>query len=331
MKPLEKKILSDFELSKFVVCTDAGLASNDNRKYNSMGNRAFVTTQSVKKLKKILKEWALEKKDWHLSGESETYDISQLDEEKHREAIFYKEHGMNEGGLKQRLVVTYSLKYRNYQRKIRASQIERAQKTIDNNPTKLKKVNQNDYKRFISQTHCTTDGEVANQNIYTIDADLIADEEAYDGFYAVCTNLEDEVATIIKINKRRWEIEECFRIMKSEFKARPVYLGRDERIEAHFATCFIALIIYRILEKKLNDKYTCHEIITGLRDMNFLEIKDDGYIPTYTRSNLTDDLHNAFGFRTDYQIVTKRQMKKIFQISKSRNTLLTSYQPHSAL
>jgi len=323
LKPLEKKILSDFGLSKFVVCTDAGLASADNRKYNSMGDRAFITTQSVKKLKAVLKEWALEKKGWLLCGETETYDISQVDEEKYMDAIFYKEHWIDEDGLRQRLVVTYSLKYKNYQSKIRSSQIERARKTMINDPSKLKKVNQNDYKRFIKQTNCTADGEVAKKKIYSIDSDLIANEEMFDGFYAVCTNLVDEVATIIKINKRRWELEESFRIMKSEFKARPVFLSRDERIEAHFTTCFIALIIYRMLEKKLNDKYTCHEIITCLRDMNFIEIKGEGYIPTYTRSNLTDDLHDAFGFRTDYQIVTKRQMKKIFQLSKTRNALLT--------
>jgi hypothetical protein len=133
----------------------------------------------------------------------------------------------------------------------------------------------------------------------------------------VCTNLEDDASAIIRVNKRRWEIEECFQIMKSEFRARPVYLSRDDRIEAHFMTCFIALVIYRLLEKKLKNKYTCHEIISGLRDMNFLEVKGDGYIPTYTRTDFTDDLHEAFGFRTDYQIVKTRQMKKIFKSTES--------------
>lgn len=316
LKPLEKKILSDFNLSKFVVCTDAGLASENNRKFNNKSERAFITTQSIKKLKKYLKKWVFATKGWHLPNDIKTYDISKLDEKEDKNKIFYKERWINENGLEQRLIVTYSIKYRNYQRKIRNSQIERAQKIIDTNPTKIKKHNQNDYKRFIKKTSCTADGEIADKEIYSIDTEIIAKEEAFDGFYAVCTNLDDDVSSIIKINARRWEIEECFRIIKSEFKARPVYLSRDDRIEAHFTTCFIALIIYRLLEKKLGEKYTCSEIIDGLKDMNFYEERGDGYIPIYTRTDFTDDLHEAFGFRTDYQIIKTNQMKKIFKATK---------------
>ena len=228
LTPLEKQILSDFNLSKFIVCTDAGLASTDNRKFNDKEERAFITTQSIKKLKKHLKEWALDSCGWNLNNDMKTYDISELDEEKYKDKIFYKERWIKEDGLEQKLIVTYSIKYRNYQRRIRNNQIERAQKTIDTNPTKLKKNNQNDYKRFISKTHCTSDGEIAEKEIFSIDTELIKKEEDFDGFYAVCTNLEDDASEIIKVNKRRWEIEECFRIMKSEFKARPVYLSRDE-------------------------------------------------------------------------------------------------------
>ncbi|KJS11280.1 MAG: transposase, partial [Peptococcaceae bacterium BRH_c8a] len=121
---------------------------------------------------------------------------------------------------------------------------------------------------------------------------------------------------IIRINQRRWEIEECFRIMKSEFKARPVYLSREDRIKAHFTTCFMSLIIYRLLEKKLGNKFTCSEIINGLKEMNFYEIKGEGYIPTYTRTEFTDALHESFGFRTDYEIIKKTLMKKFFSITK---------------
>jgi len=316
LKPLEKKILSDFDLSKFIVCTDAGLASENNRKFNDKEDRAFITTQSIKKLKAHLKKWALDPNGWHLSNEVKTYDISKLDEEKDKKKMFYKERWIKENDLEQKIIVTYSIKYRDYQRKIRNSQIERAQKTIDSNPTKIKKYNQNDYKRFIKKTSCTSDGEIAEKEIYSIDIEIIAKEEAFDGFYAVCTNLEDDAAEIIKVNNRRWEIEECFRIMKSEFKARPVYLSRDDRIEAHFTTCFISLIIYRFLEKMLGEKYTCSEIIRGLKDMNFYEIKGEGYIPTYTRTDFTDDLHEAFDFRTDYEIINTRQMKKIFKATK---------------
>ena len=132
----------------------------------------------------------------------------------------------------------------------------------------------------------------------------------------MCTNLEDDVSEIIKVNHRRWEIEECFRIMKSEFKARPVFLKNDDRIEAHFITCFISLIIYRLLEKRLNEEFTYHEIISELRDMNFKKIRGEGYEPLYTRTDFTDSLHEVFGFRTDYEIVTTSDMKKIFKETK---------------
>ncbi|TJX58550.1 IS1634 family transposase [Soehngenia saccharolytica] len=318
LKPLEKKILSDFNLSKFVVCTDAGLASNVNRKFNDKDDRAFITTQSIKKLKGYLKDWALNPEDWHLSEDNNSYNIAELDEEKYIDKIFYKERWIKEDGLEQKMIVTYSIKQKLYQRKVRNSQVERALKLINTNPTKLKKTNQNDFKRFIEKTHYTSDGEEAKKESYNIDTGLILKEEAFDGFYAVCTNLEDDANEIIKVNKRRWEIEECFRIMKSEFKARPVFLSRDDRIEAHFMTCFLSLIIYRILEKKLGEKYTCNDIIEGLRDMNFNEVKAEGYIPSYTRTDFTDDLHEAFGFRTDYEIVTLKEMKKIIKRTKNQ-------------
>lgn len=317
LKPLEEKILSDFDLSRFIVCTDAGLASESNRKFNNKGERAYITTQSIKKLKEHLKEWALDPKGWSLDEDKKAYDITKLDEEKDREKVFHKERWIKENELEQKIIVTYSIKYRDYQRSIRNSQVERAQKAIDSNLGKLKKCNPNDYKRFIEKGHCTADGEVADQEWYSINIDLIAKEEAFDGFYAVCTNLEDDAPAIIQVNKRRWEIEECFRIMKSEFKARPVYLSRDDRIEAHFMTCFLSMVIYRLLEKKLNGKFTCQEIIAGLREMDFLEVKGDGYIPCYTRTEFTDALHEAFGFRTDYQIVGNSQMKNIFKRTKS--------------
>ena len=316
LKPLEKKIISDFGLSRFVVCTDAGLASVANRKFNDIQDRAFITTQSIKKLKASLRKWALDPTGWKMSGSDVLYDLTELNEDSNLDLTFYKERWIKEKDLEQKLIVTFSTKYQKYQQSIRNRQVERAQKVIDTNPGKLKKCNSNDYKRFISKSHCTENGEVAENESYSIDTDLIAGEAAYDGFYAVCTNLDDDASAIIKVNQRRWEIEESFRIMKSEFKARPVYLQRDDRIEAHFTTCFISLMIYRILEKKLGEKYTCHDIVTGLRDMNFFEITGEGYLPTYTRTDLTDDLHDAFGFRTDYQIVNTKQMKKIFKDTK---------------
>jgi transposase len=328
LKPLEEKILQDFEISKFIVCTDAGLSSTGNRKFNNKNGRAFITTQSVKNLKKHLKQWALDPTGWHLPDSNKSYDISQLDKdgqayEKYKSANFYKERWIKEDGLEQKLIVTYSLKYRDYKRRIRDQQLDRAIKLIKTTPTKINKKSQNDFKRFISSTNITKDGEVASKAIYRINEDTIASEEAFDGFYAVCTNLDDDAAAITKINHRRWEIEECFRIMKSEFKARPVFLSRDDRIKAHFSTCFLALVLYRYLEKYLGERFTSQEIVMGLQDMNFFASSSEGYIPTYTRTDFTDALHEAFGFRTDYQIVSSKQIKKIFRDTKKTKTLRT--------
>ena len=318
MTPLEEKIIKDFKLSKFVVCTDAGLASNDNRKFNNEDDRAFITTQSIKKLKKYLKEWALDTTGWKLEGSNKIYDISKIEEsdeckEKYKNSIFFKSRWINENDLEQQLIVTYSLKYKNYMRNIRNGQIERARNAINSKNFKLDKHNQNDFKRFIKSTNITNDGEIADKKIYTINYDTIADEEKYDGFYGVCTNLDDSPIDIIKVNKRRWEIEESFRIMKSEFKARPVYLSREDRIKAHFMVCYIALLIYRILEKKLDEKFTTEQIIYCLRNMNMLKESSKGFLPAYTRSDLTDLLHEKFGFRTDFEILTEKNLKKIFK------------------
>lgn len=319
--PLEKQIMKDFGHAKFIVCTDAGLSSTDNRKFNTNGERAFITTQSIKKLKEHLKEWALEPTDWHLDGKKEAFDIRTLEESeelilKFKNATFYKELWIKEDGLEQKLIVTFSLKYKFYQRNIRNRQVERAQDIIEKRPASLKEHNQNDCKRFISKTGVTPDGEVANKEIYSLNLNAIDEESKYDGFYAVCTNLDDDATQIAKINHNRWEIEECFRIMKTDFDARPVYLQNESRIKAHFMTCFLSLILFRYLEKRLDCNYTSTEIIDTLRSMNFLSVTSEGYIPTYTRTDLTDSLHQAFGFHTDYQIVTSGTMKNIFRVTK---------------
>ena len=315
LTPLEEKILEDFKLSKFIVCTDAGLASYANRKFNDKDERAFITTQSIKKLKKHLMDWALSADGWHLTGHNKEYNINEINENEEifKDKIFFKERWIKENDLEQKLIVTYSLKYKNYQRQIRNSQIERAKNAITTKTFKLDKCNQNDYKRFIKRTNITAEGEIAEKKILSINNEIIEKEEKFDGFYGVCTNLEDNAEEIIKVNQRRWEIEESFRIMKSEFKARPVYLSRDDRITAHFTTCFLSLVLLRFLEKKLEEKYSSSKIIDCLREMNFMESIGNGYIPTYTRTDLTDDLHDKFGFRTDYQIITNHSLKKIFK------------------
>ena len=323
LQPLELKILEDFNLAKFVVCTDAGLASNENRKFNNIEGRFFITTQSLKKMKKHLKEWSLDlTKGWKLPGSDKVYDISKLREEDELmknfyDDTFYKERWINENGIEQRLIVTYSVKYQEYQRKIREGQIQRALKLIETNPKKIGKAKQNDPKRFITTINTTKDGEVAEEKHFEINQDIINQEAMYDGLYAVCTNLEDPVEEIVKVNHSRWEIEESFRIMKSEFKSRPVFHRKEDMIKAHFTTCFLALIVYRYLEKELDEKYTVTEIIDTLKEMNMKLENKDSYIPNYTRTDLTDDLHDKFGFRTDYEVIDIKKFKKIFtQIKK---------------
>ena len=164
----------------------------------------------------------------------------------------------------------------------------------------------------------TNFGMVSEKTIYELNEDKIQEEEQYDGFYAVATNLDESAESIIQINRRRWEIEECFRIMKHEFAARPVYLQRDNRIKAHFTTCFLALVLFRYLEKKLTRRFTCDQIIHGLRSIKFLKLKDVGFTPAYTRSNFTDALHEAFGFRSDFEILSKQSMRSLIAASKKR-------------
>lgn len=312
LRPLEEKILKDYGLSQFVVCTDAGLSSTANRKFNSIGNKAFVTTQSIKRLKGFLKDWALDPTGWKLPGSHRIFDLSAISEDDPNELnrTYYKSRPIIENDLEQDLIVTYSLKYRQYTESLREGQVERAQKLVEK-PSKLKSKKANDPKRFIRQDNATADGEVADQTRYYLDEDIILEEALYDGFYAVCTNLEADPMEIIEINHGRWEIEAAFRTMKSEFKARPVFVRREDRILAHFLVCFLSLLIYRILAKQSTPpinkarQKTGEEAVSGitliktLKDMEFMKIEGTGYTPLFTRTDITDYLLNQFNFRLD--------------------------------
>ena len=337
LKPLEKKVIRDYGMEQIIVCTDAGLSSKANRKFNDktidgVQIRSFITTQSVKQLPEYLKEFALDPKGWHLPGSSETFCLDEMDEEADYHKVFYKDRWIKEDlsqkeikngakPLEQHLIVSFSPKYKNYQRKIRKGQIDRAQKLIDSGNYKQRPKNQNDPHRFIVREKVTKDGEICSEELVYLDTDAILEEERYDGFYAVCSNLSDmSVEEIVEINKKRWEIEECFRIMKTDFKARPVYLRTEDHIRSHFLTCFIALMIYRILEKKLKEAFTCEEIIDTLRNMWMARPGEKlGYTPVYTRTDLTDALHETAGFRTDYQIITDVNMRKIIRLTKKKS------------
>lgn len=340
LKPLEDKLKEDFGLSKVVVCTDGGLASYENRKNDHVGERAFITVQSLKKLEKSLQDWSMETTGWKIAEFKDTnetpkadmdkqhdkeYDLSKLDAKEYANMLFYKERwikvGRKNDQLEQRLIVTFSFKYKEYLQHIREKQIARAQSIIERGVVEKCGKGQNDPKRFIKRDSCTVDGELAEYTSYSLNQEMIDQEARFDGFYGICTDLEDKATDIIKTNGGRWIIEDCFRITKTEFEARPVYLQRDDRIKAHFLTCFLALILYKYLAKKINRAgyhFSANNIISTLKDMNFVSVAGEGYIPTYTRTDLTNNLHGSAGFRTDTQIVSKQRMKSI--ISESKKT-----------
>ena len=316
LKPLEKKVLEDFGCQKFIYCSDAGLGSESIRKYNHMGERAYIVTQSIKKLKKDEKEWALNPQGFKRVSDDAPVDITKLSEDD--KGLYYKDEPYTTKKLHQRLIITYSPKYALYQKSIRDKQIERAQKMLDSGNTKKNRKNPNDPARFIGTLAVTKEGEAADVKHY-LDENKISEEGQYDGFYAVCTDLlDDEVDDILKVSEGRWQIEECFRIMKTDFSARPIYLQDENRIKAHFLICFLALTIYRFLEKKLGSKYTCEKLLDTLKGMNFAEIQEQGFTPLYKREAITDDLHDVCGFRTDYQFITKSKMRNIQKKSKGK-------------
>ena len=318
--PEEDKIVNSFKLdsTKMILCTDAGLASDEIKKFNIENDRSFVITQSLKKLKQEYKTLALDKTEWRIPNDlTHIYNLEEIEnkedlKEKYYDILFYKIIQTETKSVKQDLIVTFSFKYLDYHRNIRNEQIARARKRIEENQATRKGKNQNDYRRFIDSLSSTDNGEIAENITYSINEELINEEEQYDGFYALTTNLVGDITSILKIVKVRWEIEESFRIMKHDFLARPVELSREDRIKAHFMTCFISLLIYRILEKKLDYKYTTSQILTTLRNMNVLEHKGIGYEPIYERTILTDDLHELSKFNTDYEILSYKKMKKIF-------------------
>lgn len=316
LKPLEEKVLSEFGCQKFIYCSDAGLGSEKIRNYNHMGKRAFIVTQSIKKLKAEDKEWALNPVGFKRVSDGKDVDITTLPDDD--TGLYYKEEPYTPHTLHQRLIVTYSPKYARYQKTIRDKQVDRARKMLESGSVKKERKNPNDPARFIGKVAATADGEAAKIHNY-LDEEKIQSESLYDGLYAVSTDLlDDEVGDILKVSEGRWEIEECFRIMKTDFEARPIFLQNETRIKAHFLTCFISLVIYRYLEKALGDPYTCERILSTLKSMNFASVQGQGFIPLYKRDKLTDKLHEICSFRTDYEFITKKDMKTIQKKSKGR-------------
>ncbi len=317
LKPLEAKILQQFGCEKFIYCSDAGLASEDNRAFNHMGQRSFIVTQSIKKLPAEDRTWALSRSGFKRLSDDASVDITKLSEDD-KDQLYYKDEPFTTKKLHQRLIITYSPKYAAYQKAVRVEQIARAEKMVANGTLKKQRKNPNDPARFVNKIAATEEGEKAKIHYY-LDLDKIAEEELYDGLYAVCTDLlDDDVADILKVSEGRWQIEDCFRTMKTDFEARPVYLTREDRIKAHFLTCFLSLLHFRLLKRSLKDAYTTEQLLQTLRNIKFADVEEQGFMPVYERQKITDDLHETCGFRTDYQFITKRKMKGIQKKSKRR-------------
>ena len=335
--PAEKIIVEGMGVEKVVVCTDGGLSSEDNRSYNSTSERSFITVQSIKKLNEEYSKWALETNGWrimplteaqresrrkmnHIKEEEDPdleFDLTSEDTAKYYgDRTFYRERWIVNEKTKfsQRIIVTFSYKYRDYLRALRNREVEVAEKDIKRGTSGKRR--SKSPQRFISEAYATQEGEVAVYKTMALNLDAIAEEERYDGFYAICTDLNDDAEQILRMNHNRWESEDAFRVLKTDFRARPAFVWTDRHIKAHFMICFMALLIFRILENGLDYKYTSSQIIRTLRDMTFNILPGDGYRPNYTRTDITDALHEKAGFRTDTEIVTSLKMKQILKCIK---------------
>ena len=327
LRPLEKQIMEDFKLSKFLVCTDAGLGSFDNRNFNNKGERVYIVTQSLKQLPQEYQADAISNIGWHLLGNSKSINLSKINKyDANNKNIYYKEilitrskkdpNSKQKITLKERMIVTFSPKYAIYQKNIRDAQIYRAKEIIEKYPERYTKMPQNNAKRFIQKENITNDGECAEKYKLYYKETLEKYEKQFDGLYALCVpeEMEASVEEILQISKGRWEIEESFRIMKSEFKARPVYLRLEERIKAHFVICYISLLVYRILEKeKLGDKYTTEEIIKTLKAMQSNRIDGIGYKQLYQKNEITTALNSNYTFNIDQEFIGVKNLKKFLK------------------
>lgn len=323
--PLEKEVLKMLEGAKFIYCADAGLGSYHIRKFNSMGGRAFIVTQSVKKLGSTLKQAVFNDSGYRLLSNNEPVRIKEMksfdkqDEknlslyndsaykvipaDKALDLGLYEEKVLKNGRIKkvkatglleQRIIVTFSRKMMEYQRTVRNRQIERAKKLLDlKDPEEIKK-GPNDVKRFLKRVSRTKSGDEAQvEVVYQLDQKKIEEEEKYDGYYAVATNLLDPAKDILAVSHKRYQIEDCFRIMKTNFSGRPINHRLPERIRAHFLICYTALLVYRLLEAKLDDQgthVTTDNLISTLKNMNVTNIHDVEYIALYTGSRTLEAL-----------------------------------------
>lgn len=341
--PAERKLTDLLHGKKFIYCADAGLGSYSIRNFNSMGGRAFIVTQSIKQLSRTLQQAVFNDCDFRLLSSGTPVTIEELKSfdkkapenkslyldkaykviaaDKAVDVGLYEEKTLKNGktrkvkskaALKQKIIITFSRKSMEYQRYIRNRQIERAKKLLRNLDPETYKKGPNDVTRFIRRCPAAKSGEPVS-DFYELNQALIEDEEKYDGFFAVATNLDDDVREIIQISSQRYKIEECFRIMKTNFSGRPVFHHKRSRITAHFMICYTALLIYRLLEKKLDDQgkhFTVSDITETLLNMNVVNLEDMCYMSTYTCSQICTALNAAFDLRLDKKYYQPKELNK---------------------
>lgn len=341
--PLEKKLVKMFKGKKFIYCADAGLGSLSIRNFNSMGGRAFIVTQSIKKLSGKLQTAVFNDCDYRLLSSDDAVSLQEMKSfdrfdpenlELYKDMAYkviiddsafdlglYEDKQFKNGNtrkvkskavVKQKVIITFSRKAMEYQRYIRNRQIERAKAMLSDLDPDTYKKGPNDVTRFIKRTSATKTGEHAT-DLYELDLDKIAEEEKYDGFYAVSTNLADDVRTIIGISSNRYKIEDCFRVMKTNLSARPVYHHKRDRIIAHFMICYTALLIHRLLQTKL-DRYGAHfsteNIIQTLQNMEVANIEDMCYMSTYSSSQVCTALNAVFDLGLDKKYYQPKELNK---------------------
>lgn len=341
--PLEQQLTKMFRGKKFIYCADAGLGSLNIRNFNSMGGRAFVVTQSIKQMSDTLKEAVFNDHEYRLLSSDEPISVAALKNfdkndsdnlelykdkaykilqaDKAYDLGFFEEKICRDGrkrkvkataAVPQKIIITFSRKMMEYQRFIRNRQIERAKKLLRNLDPDTYKKGPHDVTRFIKRTSSSRSGEKVTDS-YEIDQSVIDAEEKYDGYYAVATNLDDPAKEIIRISSQRYRIEDCFRVMKSNFSARPVYHQKRERIIAHFMICFTALLIYRLLEKKLDQQgihFTVENIVETLRNMEIDNLEDMCFKSTYTGSQVCTALNAAFDLGLDKKYYQPKELNK---------------------
>ena len=321
MIPLEKLMTERFGIEKFVVCADCGLSGKRNLRFNSTENHGFVVTKSLKKVSEDVRARLMSDGGWKRFGDASgrLYSLKEIREDTNlRDVIFYHDEkfAMGSDGFEERIVTTYCGRLREYQRSVRERQLQRAMELIRQGKIR-KGVNQNDVRRFIVVDNVTENGEVAEKKVFSIDRERFEEESEYDGFYAVTTDLDDDPGEIIRINRGRWEIEESFRIMKSDFDGRPVFVSREDRIRAHFLTCYLAFMIFRIIEQKLNKgdvRYTDPEILRTLRDYEAIDAEN--FYVGAMEGKAVRALESTFGLVGSMTAFSKAQFRRLVARSK---------------